>query len=125
MEVTLTVNSEIGTAVIQLRARAGFPTLSGGELVCRVQWRGQEYRGAVAAPEAEAVLALLTSARIAPFAGGAMGLDGESCELKIEDGGTRAVYSWWMSPPKEWKPLDEIVGWLRGLGFRTSGQYLP
>jgi hypothetical protein len=90
-----------------------------------VSCRGHEYRSDIPASELQDLLRAVRLATISAAGCCALGLDGTSYELTIEDGFAEARYRWWMTPEEGWRPLMEISGMLLHLGSRVSGQYLP
>ena len=124
MDISLQVNTEGGTLVVRLFKDRSC-TDSYKTFACTVSCRGCEYRSDIPASELQALLQAVRSATISAVGGCAMGLDGTSYELTIEDGVAHATYRWWMIPDDGWQPLAQISGMLLHLGFKVSGQYLP
>lgn len=124
MELTLRVNTQAGSTVIRV-FRSHKAATSASHFECTVSSRGEEYRSWVKIEEFREVFDLVRSATISPLGECALGLDGVSYELTIEEGVAQATYRWWMAPSPGWAPLAGIARHLLALGTKTSGQYLP
>lgn len=124
MNLLLGVNTVEGATVIRLFKDPHSPN-SYKEFACTVSCRGHEYQAIIPASELQELLRAVRSARISPLGGCALGIDGTSYELRIEEGVAQATYRWWMTPEEGWRPLADIASMLLDLGFRVSGQYLP
>lgn len=123
MELTLSVNTLTGTAVVRLFKDRTDPA-SYKQFTCTVSVRDRNYRASIPALELQDLLERISSASVLVAGSCPMGLDGVSYELTIENGVASATYRWWMTPDEGWRPLAEIAARLLNLGFRISGQYL-
>lgn len=119
MELLLRINTQADTITIHLSPS------SYKEFACTVSSRGRDYRSDIPATELQELLEYVRSVNISALGACAMGIDGESYELTLENGSAHATYRWWMTPDERWQPLQEIASRLLGLGFRVSGKYLP
>lgn len=123
MDLTLRVDTQVGTTVVRLFKDTASP-ISDTTFACTVSCKGGEYRSDIPASEVQELVHLVGSATVSAVGACAVGLDGRSYELTIKEGGAQATYRWWMTPAPGWTPLVAIAGWLMNLGVRISGQYL-
>lgn len=124
MDLTLRVDTQAGTTAIRLFKDPQSPN-SCKEFACTVRCGGRDYRSDIPVSELQELLHAVRSATVSAVGGCALGLDGTSYELTIQDGVARVTYSWWMTPERGWRPLAEIADLLLHFGFKVSGQYLP
>lgn len=131
MNITLKAGSLAGNVEINLFKDQGSPN-SYKEFTLRILYGAlgsemEEKRVAIPAqdPLIQDLLQSINSARIAPFAEPATGLDGKSYELTFSGSRSPIIYSWWLSPPKGWEPLQEIASKLLQLAGRYVPVYLP
>ena len=55
------------------------------------------------------IISLMKNIPITAFPEFAMGLDGTTISITIENGMNRASYRWWEEPPEEWAVLKRFV----------------
>jgi hypothetical protein len=70
--------------------------------------------------ETEQLLNLLARMEISAPWKALFGFDGGTYELALNSGMSGASFSWWVSPPPEWKGVGEVFNYVWGLAQQHS-----
>ena len=120
MEIKLSISTMVGTTEIHIFKDPTSP-ISYKEFTLSCTQGGKEQKYIIAPAELQEIFKAVHSARIPPYVGREIGLDGESYELTFGESWERTSYSWWMRAGADWEPLEEIAGMVLSLAQRYTG----